>query len=92
MTDREKQQEERIARLEAELKREREKVEYLIRQLYGSKSEKLDRGQLELLLDPDGAKKPEAAGPEEEGPAAEAKPKHSEVVPRNGASELATTW
>jgi transposase len=77
MTDREKQQEERIARLEAELKREREKVEYLIRQLYGSKSEKLDPAQLEMLLDPDGAKKPEAAGLEEEGPAAEAKPKHS---------------
>lgn len=78
MTERESRQEERIARLEAELKREREKVEYLIRQLYGSKSEKLDPGQLELLLDPDGAKKPDAAGPEEEGPAAEAtKPKPS---------------
>lgn len=85
---REKQLEERVARLEAlllaqreqfeaELKREREKVEYLIRQLYGSKSEKLDPGQLEMMLDPDGAKKSDAAGPEEEGPAAEAKPKHS---------------
>lgn len=62
-------------RFEAELKRERERVEYLIRQLFGSKSEKLDPGQLELLLDPDGAKKPEAAGPDEEGPATEDRPK-----------------
>lgn len=75
MTDLEKELLERVARLETDLKREREKVEYLLRQLYGSKSEKLDPGQLELLLDPDGVKKPAAAGPDEEGPAAEKKPK-----------------
>jgi transposase len=74
MTDLARELLDRIDRLEAELKREREKVEYLIRQLYGSKSEKLDAAQLELLLDADGAKKPDAAGPEEEGPAAEDKP------------------
>lgn len=74
---REKILEERIVRLEAELKRERQRVEYLIRQLYGSKSEKLDPDQLKLLLDPDAAKKPDAAGPAEEGPAAEDKDKPS---------------
>ena len=38
-----------------------EKVDYLLRQLYGSKSEKLDSAQLELLLKGEEAKKPSAA-------------------------------
>lgn len=61
--------------LKAELKLQRERVDYLLRQLYGAKSEKLDPGQLELLLDPDVAKKPSAAGSADAAPAAEAKVK-----------------
>lgn len=58
--------------LKAELKLQRERIDFLLRQLYGSKSEKLDPGQLELLLDPDAGKKPSAAGSADAGPAAEA--------------------
>jgi transposase len=61
--------------LKAELKLQRERVDYLMRQLYGAKSEKLDAGQLELLLDPDAAKKPSAAGSADAAPVAEAKDK-----------------
>ena len=49
----------------------REKVDYILRQLYGAKSEKFDAAQLELLLDPDAAKKPCAVDGEEEEQAAE---------------------
>ncbi len=48
-----------------------QKVDYLIRQLYGKKSEKLDPGQLELLLNPEEAKKPDAAELNEDDLAAE---------------------
>jgi transposase len=64
-----------IEQLGAELKLQRERVDYLLRQLYGAKSEKLDPGQLELLLDPDAGKKPSAAGSADAAPAAEAKDK-----------------
>jgi transposase len=47
-------QSEQIALLE-------KKVEHLIRIIYGSKSEKIDPAQLELLLDPDAPKKLQAA-------------------------------
>ena len=57
-------QREKIALLE-------KKIDHLIRIIYGSKSEKLDPAQLELLLDPDTAKKPCAADCEEDAPAAE---------------------
>ncbi|MCP5536647.1 MAG: hypothetical protein H7A51_10505 [Akkermansiaceae bacterium] len=57
-------QREQIALLE-------KKVDHLIRIIYGSKSEKLDPAQLELLLDPDAAKKPCAADCEEDAQAAE---------------------
>ena len=51
--------------LRAENKLLRRKVEHLIRLIHGSKSEKLDPDQLELLLG-DEAKKPEAADGEED--------------------------
>ena len=54
----------RIALLEA-------KIDALIRRLFGAKSEALDAAQLELLLDPDSAKKANAAAPTDPGPAAE---------------------
>lgn len=78
MTELEKTQAETIElqREQIELLREenrllKEKIDYVLRQLYGSKSEKLDADQLELLLDPDAAKKPCAADCEEDAPAAE---------------------
>ena len=37
-----------------------QKIDLLVRQIYGPKSEKLDPGQLELLFNPDGSKKDEA--------------------------------
>jgi transposase len=47
--------------LEQQNKLLRERVELLLRQLYGSKSERLDPGQLELLLEGAEVKKPDAA-------------------------------
>jgi hypothetical protein len=47
-------QDQRIALLE-------QKLDALLKRIFGSKSETLDPGQLELLLDPDAAKKPGAA-------------------------------
>lgn len=38
-----------------------QKIDLLVRQIYGAKSEKLDPAQLELLLDPGGAKKEDAS-------------------------------
>ena len=49
-----------------------QKLDVLMRRVFGSKSEALDPGQLELLLDPDSAKKAPAADPADPGPAAEA--------------------
>ena len=69
---------ERIAQLEAEvaqLRAEnellREKIDLLIKMLFAASSEKLDPNQLQLLLGTDAPKKPCAADPEEDGPAAD---------------------
>ena len=37
-----------------------QKIDLLVRQIYGPKSEKLDPDQLQLLFDPDGSKKDDA--------------------------------
>lgn len=60
-----------IAQLRAENELLREKIDLLIKKLFGASSEKLDPDQLELLLGPDAPKKPCAAEPEEDGPAAD---------------------
>jgi transposase len=74
-----------VARLSIENQILRERIDQILRQLYGSKSEALDPAQLELLLDPDAAKKAEAAAPADHGPAAEAVPakKRSPRKPRD---------
>jgi transposase len=61
---------ERIAQLEAENELLRQKLDLLMRKLFGSSSEKVDPEQLQLLLDPDAAKKPCAADCEPDAPAA----------------------
>lgn len=43
----------------------RQKLDHVIRQLYGAKSEKLDPAQLDLFGDLDGPGKPEASAPPE---------------------------
>lgn len=60
-----------IVRQSAEIALLKQAVDALTRRIFGSKSESLDPGQLELLLDPDAAKKAPAAAPEGPGPAAE---------------------
>jgi transposase len=62
---------EAVNRLTAENQLLREKVSEILRRLYDKKSETLDAAQLELLLDPDSAKKANAAAPADPGPAAE---------------------
>lgn len=64
-----------VARLQAALdlallenKLLREKIDLMLARLFDKKSESLDPGQLELLLDPDAAKKP-AAESADQGPA-----------------------
>ena len=59
------------ARLEEENRLLREKVDLLVKKIFGSKSEHLDSSQLELLLDPEAAKKPEPTAGNEELPAVE---------------------
>jgi transposase len=70
-------------RIENQLLRER--IDQILRQLFGSKSEALDPAQLELLLNPDAAKEVEAAAPADPGPAAEVVPakKRSPNKPRD---------
>lgn len=68
-------QKERIALLE-------QKVDYLIKQLYGKKSEKLDPSQLELLLNPEEAKKPDAAECDQDVPAADQEQENPAGKPR----------
>jgi transposase len=75
--EREKQLLELVARLQVEIDQYkienqllREKVSEILRRLYDKKSEALDPSQLELLLDPDVAKKAIAADPADPGPAA----------------------
>ena len=77
-----------VARLRIENQLLRERIDQVLRQLFGSKSEALDPAQLELLLDPDAAKKAdaaEAAAPADPEPAAEAPPakKRSPRKPRD---------
>jgi len=60
-----------IARQSAKIALLRQAVDALTRRIFGSKSETLDPGQLELLLEPDMAKKAPAAGGPEGVPAAE---------------------
>lgn len=60
-----------VSHLSAENQLLREKVNEILRRLYDKKSEALDSAQLELLLDPDAAKKATAADPADPGPAAE---------------------
>jgi transposase len=65
---------EQIEKLKAENELLREKIDLILRKLYGPSSEKLDAAQLELLLDPDGAKKTCAADCDEDAPAADSEP------------------
>ena len=60
-----------IARQAAEIALLKQAVDALTRRIFGAKSETPDPGQLELLLDPDAAKKATAAGGPEGVPAAE---------------------
>ena len=64
-------QRQQIEQLREENRLLKEKVDYVLRQLYGAKSEKFDAAQLELLFDADLAKKLNAADCEEDAPAAE---------------------
>lgn len=52
----------------------RERINIILKRLFDKKSESLDPAQLELLLDPDAAKKEPAAAPADPGPAAEPAP------------------
>jgi transposase len=71
MPDNDQSKDELIAQLREENRLLKEKIDYLIKVIHGSRSEKLNAGQLELLLDPDAAKKSAAAEPEDLGPAVE---------------------
>lgn len=72
MTELERIQAETIEQLREENRLLRQKLDHVIRQLFGSKSEKLDPAQLELFEDPDGPGKPEASAARENNGAAEA--------------------
>lgn len=50
------------ARQAQEIRLLREKIDLLVRRVFGASSEKLDTGQLLLALEGDEAKKPEASG------------------------------
>lgn len=77
------------ARLRAELERSalenqllRQKLDLILRKLFDKKNESLDPAQLELLLDPEAAKKADAAG-DPHAPAAETSaPSSSQRTPR----------
>lgn len=69
--------------LKAENELLREKIDLLARKIYGASSEKLDPGQLELLLNPDAAKKPDAADCAPHAPAAEKKGNTKRATRRN---------
>lgn len=62
---------EEIARLRQENELLRERINLILKKLFGSTSEKFDPAQLELLLDPDAAKKAPAADGRDDVPAAE---------------------
>ena len=87
--DREKQLLDEIARKDGHIARQEQriilleqKLDALVKRIFGAKSESLDPGQLELLLDPDAAKKPVAAGSADPGPAAEPTPSRKRKQPR----------
>src|SRR6218665_492124 len=80
--DREKQLLDEIARKDHRIALLEQKLDALVKRIFGSKSESLDPGQLELLLDPDAAKKPVAAGAADPGPAAEPAPSRPRKGPR----------
>jgi transposase len=63
---------EEIAKRDEEIRLLKEKVDLLIRKVFGKSSEQLDPAQLELLFDPDSAKKPTAAEVSSDAPAAKA--------------------
>ena len=65
----------KVASLEAELAIQKGIVAELLKKLYGAKSEKLDHNQLLMLFLNEEAKKPVAADPVDQGPAAETKPR-----------------
>ena len=69
------ERDERLAMLEAENEFLRRKIDLLIRRVFGTKGERLDPAQLELLLTGEEPGKPDASGadgepPEEAGPSA----------------------
>jgi len=70
-----------IARQSSEIELLKQAVDALTRRIFGSASESLDPGQLELLLDPDASKKAPAADPADPGPAAEY-PDHKPKAPK----------
>lgn len=69
--EREQQLLDEIAKRDQQIALLQQKIDALVRRIFGAKSEALDAAQLELLLDPDSAKKANAALPEDPGPAAE---------------------
>jgi len=77
-----------IARLRSELERSahenqllRQRLDLILRKLFDKKNESLDTSQLELLLDPEAAKKADAAG-EPHAPAADTTSTSSQRTPR----------
>lgn len=64
-----------MASLRAELQTQKGLVSALLTRLYGAKSEKMDHDQLLMAFLEDEAKKHEAAGGDEDAPAAETKPR-----------------
>lgn len=62
---------EKVAALESRLQQKEALIAELLKRLYGAKSEKLSHDQLLLTFLEDEAKKPHAAAPEDQGPAAE---------------------
>jgi transposase len=74
-------QDQRIARQDQRIALLEQKLDALLKRIFGSKSETLDPGQLELLLDPDTAKKPVAADVRD-APAADPPPSRKRKGPR----------
>lgn len=76
-----------IERQAAEILVLRQAIDALTRRVFGVSSEKLDSAQLELLLDPEAAKKAAAAAPADPGPAAEIKD-HKKRAPKTRAPRI----
>jgi transposase len=62
-----------IAKRDQQIALLEQKIDALVRRIFGAKSETLDPAQLELLLDPDALKKAPAAASADPGPAVEPK-------------------